>query len=306
MGVRLSITIADGPEKGDFLEFTEGPVVLGRTKGEIQLTDKKVSGRHCQFHIEEDKVILEDLQSTNGTFLGSKKVEGKIELNNMDVVTVGLTRLNIAIVEELEDFKSANQAEGADDETIQDPNFEEPSQPAAIESPPNSMTASEDVQTRMKSGSKDSAAAIPPESAEYRETGIKRIEDLIDDEMSAFSQWDHPGMKESGESSGGSIPKIQVVLVARKAPEGVSQVNCTGPKTTLGRKDVDVRLNDLDLSRKHSCIEIVGGTKAFVRDLASTNGTFVNGNKVTYQELKQGDLIQVGQSVFEVQIQEES
>ena len=283
MAVKLSIMIIDGPEKGQFLEFEEGPVALGRSKGDIRLSDKKVSSKHCQFLFEDNKVILEDLKSTNGTFIGSKKVNGKVDLHNLDVVTVGLTRLNIGILEELEDFKKANSTETAN---------------------PKLSFSSDATQRSPNIPEESNSSPIPPEDAEYRQTGINRIDDLIKDEMSAFSKWDHPAISEKRSDGGKRTPKIQLVLVARKAPEGLTQINCSGPKTTVGRKGVDIRINDLDLSRKHAAIEIVGGTKAFIRDLASTNGTFVNGNKISYQELNEGDLIQIGQSVFEVQIQQ--
>jgi len=286
VGVKVAITVIDGPEKGKSVEFDEGKILVGRSRGEIRLSDRKISGQHCQFVIDGESVYLEDLRSTNGTFLGSQKVEERIELNNLDVVTVGLSRLSISIVEQLSDFKKANTPI-SEVETIAKPNAPE-SSPQPKSNPAKATSKAVDTE-------------LPPEGAEYRDTGIQRIDNLINDEMSAFSKWDHPAMSDNQEATGG-IPKIQVVLVARKAPEGVSQVNCVGKLTTIGRKDVDVRVNDLDLSRKHAAIEIVGGTKAFVRDLASTNGTFVNGSKISYQELKAGDLIQIGQSVFEVQI----
>lgn len=269
MSIRVSINIIEGPEKGQSFDFSEGQLSLGRNRGDIQLSDKKISGRHAEFSIEGNTLYLEDLGSTNGTFKGSEKVEGRIALSNMDQITVGLSRLSVSIVEDVQEFKKANELH-------------------AEETP---VFGSEEVQV-----------SLPDKDSEYRDTGVERINDLIDDELNSFSKWDHPS-SDAGNGPASSIPKVKVILNARKAPEGVSQLICSDAKTSIGRKGVDIRINDLDLSRKHSEIEIVAGTQVFVRDLASTNGTYVNGNRITHQVLKNGDLIQIGQSVFEVLIQ---
>jgi len=286
MNIRVSLTISDGPDKGQTFDLVEGSNVVGRNRGEIKLSDKKASGRHCQFILENDRVYLEDLGSTNGTFMGAHKVGDRLELHNLDTVTIGLSKITVAIIEDVKKFKELNAQDfGNDDfnpdETVPEMAKFDPSTPPPVPQPKKNQ--------------------LPPEDAIYHDTGVNRITNLIEDEMKAFSKWDHPATPE--KSSSHSVPRIQVVLNARKAPEGVSRITCSQEKTTLGRKDVDIRINDLDLSRKHAVVEIVGGRQAYVRDLASTNGTFVNGNRVTYQEIKQGDLVQIGQCVFEIFIQ---
>jgi len=286
MSVKVNLTISDGPDQGQSFELKEGENLVGRNRGEIKLTDKKASGRHCQFILEGDRVYLEDLGSTNGTFMGAHKVSDRIEIHNLDVVTVGLSKITVAIVEDVKKFKELNAKDFEDDnfnpdETAPEASHFDPATPLPLVTP---------------------KVSLPADDAVYRETGVNRIQNLIEDEMKAFSKWDHPAG--AAEKSGPhSVPKIQVVLNARKAPEGVSRITCSQEKTSIGRKEVDIRINDLDLSRKHAAIEIVGGRQAYVRDLASTNGTFVNGNRVTFQEIKQGDLVQIGQCVFEVFIQ---
>ena len=55
----------------------------------------------------------------------------------------------------------------------------------------------------------------------------------------------------------------------------------------------DIRLDDPSVSSKHAMI-ITILSESFVEDLGSTNGTFVNGDKVTKHELKDHDVIQIG------------
>jgi len=63
--------------------------------------------------------------------------------------------------------------------------------------------------------------------------------------------------------------------------------------TLLGRgTDADIRVEDPGVSRKHC--EIVVGNPALVRDLRSTNGTFVNGEKIDELALEDGSVVKIG------------
>lgn len=53
---------------------------------------------------------------------------------------------------------------------------------------------------------------------------------------------------------------------------------------------------------RHHCIVEIAPPQAFLRDLGSTNGTFVNGLRVDTAHLKHGDRIQGGETVLEVQV----
>lgn len=65
-------------------------------------------------------------------------------------------------------------------------------------------------------------------------------------------------------------------------------------KQTVGRgANAEVRLSDTEISRSHAQLVLEAGG-VFVEDLKSTNGTFVNGEPITYRELADGDKIQVG------------
>ena len=63
--------------------------------------------------------------------------------------------------------------------------------------------------------------------------------------------------------------------------------------TLLGRgTDADIRVEDPGVSRKHC--EIVVGNPALVRDLRSTNGTFVDGEKIDELALADGSVVKIG------------
>jgi pSer/pThr/pTyr-binding forkhead associated (FHA) protein len=75
-------------------------------------------------------------------------------------------------------------------------------------------------------------------------------------------------------------------------------------KIIFGRhKPCDYVLPYPTISRQHFFVEHNGG-KFFVVDQKSNNGTFVNGERVTWVELKDGDLIKVGPFALKVEIPE--
>src|SRR5688572_32653396 len=76
---------------------------------------------------------------------------------------------------------------------------------------------------------------------------------------------------------------------------------------TVGREDNQViQILDQGVSRTHAEIFRLGGL-CFVRDLNSTNGTFVNNIKVTEKALKPGDEMLIGRTIqaFEDRIVED-
>jgi Protein of unknown function (DUF3662)/FHA domain len=72
----------------------------------------------------------------------------------------------------------------------------------------------------------------------------------------------------------------------------------TTGRNVIGRgTEADIRLPDTGVSRKHVDVVLDGGT-ATVEDLGSTNGTLVNGRRVSRQALADGDVIRIGHSVL--------
>jgi hypothetical protein len=69
-------------------------------------------------------------------------------------------------------------------------------------------------------------------------------------------------------------------------------------RNVIGRgTEADIRLPDTGVSRKHVDVVLDGAT-AFVEDLGSTNGTLVNGRRISRQPLADGDVIRIGHSVL--------
>ncbi len=99
--------------------------------------------------------------------------------------------------------------------------------------------------------------------------------------------------KEIIEVSTMEKPKIpSVMLLVESGPLQGECFTLTLP-CTIGRKECDVILEDQIVSRRHAELKVVGDSLV-IEDLASKNGTKVNGNKVTTKQLFQNDLISIG------------
>ena len=69
------------------------------------------------------------------------------------------------------------------------------------------------------------------------------------------------------------------------------------PRVLLGRCEGDIVLEDSEISRKHCALE-VHGTSAMLADLSSTNGTFVDDEKIETHELQHMSEFRLGSTVM--------
>ena len=70
---------------------------------------------------------------------------------------------------------------------------------------------------------------------------------------------------------------------------------------TIGRKMTNnIYLTDINASREHARVEWRDGS-LLLKDLKSRNGTYVNGNKIEEQRIGSGDLIQIGENIFQIE-----
>lgn len=79
-----------GSELGKRVELARGAVVIGRDETcELGAHEATVSRRHARVFASDGAVLLEDLGSTNGTFVNEEEIRGPRELRNGDAVRCG-------------------------------------------------------------------------------------------------------------------------------------------------------------------------------------------------------------------------
>jgi len=87
------IEIRTDDELVDVLNFPLGRVIVGRSPdNEVYIKSKFVSRHHAQLVSDENGCVVEDLNSTNGVFLGEKQVK-KYRLREGDKISLGVHEL---------------------------------------------------------------------------------------------------------------------------------------------------------------------------------------------------------------------
>jgi two-component system, cell cycle response regulator len=87
-----ALVVIYGKELGRKYDLEDGKIVIGRSsKSDIQIDHDSVSRQHVQMTVDQGKVSIEDVGSTNGTFLNDATLEGRVHLRNNDLIKVGRT-----------------------------------------------------------------------------------------------------------------------------------------------------------------------------------------------------------------------
>ncbi len=116
---RITLQVLDGADRGRVYSDLPTPVTIGREEGNtIQLNDERVSRFHLKIQEDQEKVVLTDLESTNGTKVNGEEIQLRI-IRFGDVVSVGRSVLLFGSREQIADrLARLREAEGNPDGTI--------------------------------------------------------------------------------------------------------------------------------------------------------------------------------------------
>lgn len=85
----ITLRVLDGADRGRVYGDLSPPVTIGREEGNtIQLNDERVSRFHVKIQEDHEKLVLTDLESTNGTKVNGEDIQLRI-LRFGDMVTIG-------------------------------------------------------------------------------------------------------------------------------------------------------------------------------------------------------------------------
>lgn len=138
------------------------------------------------------------------------------------------------------------------------------------------------------------------ERGEGLDTGMFRVIAEV-----AAQQDQHGQPDPYGQPMGGGYDQNPGQPMPPSGPRLVSgdgrQYAITMGSTTIGRgEQAQIRLPDVGISRVHVRVDFDGG-QVVITDLGSTNGTLVNGQRISTVVLQPGDMIQLGTTSLTLQ-----
>ena len=89
--------------------------------------------------------------------------------------------------------------------------------------------------------------------------------------------------------------KISLAVISGSNSGEIYQIN--KPRMVMGRGDADILVKDPEASRSHARIDVLGD-RVILRDLNSTNGTYVNEQKITSTTLENHSEFRIGMTIF--------
>ena len=109
-----------------------------------------------------------------------------------------------------------------------------------------------------------------------------------------------PGINLGGIPGGEwQIPEeLRFSLKVLEGTESGKIFEVTRSRVTVGREEGEILLGDPLVSRKHAAFEVYGCHHIVLKDLASTNGTYLNDRLIAYSKLNHGDKIRMGSTIL--------
>jgi len=89
----ITLRVLHGADRGRVFHDLPTPVTIGREEGNsIQLNDERISRYHLKFQEDSEKIVVTDLESTNGTKVNGEDVQVRI-VRHGDMIAVGRSLL---------------------------------------------------------------------------------------------------------------------------------------------------------------------------------------------------------------------
>lgn len=95
-GAPTSLVVTEGSLTGTRIALAQAPVLVGRSpECTLVLTDDYASGRHARLYPKDGRWFAEDLDSTNGTFIGSNRLTSAMPVEPGTQLRIGRTVLEL-------------------------------------------------------------------------------------------------------------------------------------------------------------------------------------------------------------------
>lgn len=110
----ITLRVISGSDRGQIFRELATPITIGREEGnDVQLNDERISRYHVKIQEDKGRLVITDLESTNGTRINGHVCNLKI-LRTGDTISVGRTVLLFGSRQQVEDWLQ-NERENSDD-----------------------------------------------------------------------------------------------------------------------------------------------------------------------------------------------
>ena len=119
---RITLRVLDGADRGHVFEDLHAPITIGREEGNsVQLNDERISRFHLKIQEDQQKLVLTDLESTNGTRVNGEDTQLRI-LRFGDVIALGRSVLLFGTREQIASRLEELRGDGLADTNDLSPN----------------------------------------------------------------------------------------------------------------------------------------------------------------------------------------
>jgi len=129
----ITLRVLDGADRGRVFNELAPPITIGREEGNtIQLNDERVSRFHLKIQDDNERLVLTDLESTNGTKVNGEDIQLRI-LRHGDMISVGRSVLLFGSRDEIANRVARLRANSRHDHTIGTDDSQTPRKPASCD-----------------------------------------------------------------------------------------------------------------------------------------------------------------------------
>ena len=92
--MKVKLVVVDGANPGAY--SLRLPTLVGRSRdASLKVPAAMVSRRHCEIYDYEGRLAVQDLGSSNGTFVNNERIDEPLYLENDDLITIGPVTLRV-------------------------------------------------------------------------------------------------------------------------------------------------------------------------------------------------------------------
>ncbi len=124
---KLTLRVISGADRGKIFRELSPPITIGREEGNaVQLNDERISRYHVKIQEDEGRLVVTDLDSTNGTRVNGHVCNLKI-LRYGDTISVGRSVLLVGSREQVADWfqGEGRSGDGSEDRYSSDEDYDE-------------------------------------------------------------------------------------------------------------------------------------------------------------------------------------